>query len=172
MSRYAQELSIDNLEPVLKLERRTELDEIEMVAGAINDLRERLKLDIEKRSQQESELRLAYERFGVVMDSLDAAVYAVDMETYEILFINRYVRVEWGDVVGELCWKAFQADQTGPCSFCSNPTLVNDHGGADRYSPMGKSKYPKWADGTKTAIKAIRWIDGRIVTVGDCNRHY
>lgn len=56
MAAYAKELSFDNLDPVLELDRQTEPDEIEMVVGAINDLRKRLKQDIEKRSRQEEEL--------------------------------------------------------------------------------------------------------------------
>lgn len=162
MARYARGLSFDNLESVLKLNRRTKPDEIEMVIGAINDLRERLKEDIEKRSQQEVELRHAYERFSRVVDSLDAVVYVADMENHEILFANKHLRDLVGDIVGKTCWKVFQSGPTGPCPFCSNKKLVDEH-----RNPTGiylwehlNSINGRWYE---CRDQAIRWTDGRIV---------
>ncbi len=162
MAGYAQELSVDNLETVLRLDRRTGPDEIEMVVGAVNDLRERLKLDIESRLRQDIELRHAYDRFSIVMDSLDAAVYVANMETYEVLFANKYLRDLLGDVVGKTCWMELQSDQTGPCPFCSNKKLADDHG-----NPTGiylqenqNSLNSRWYE---CRDQAIRWTDGRVV---------
>jgi PAS domain S-box-containing protein len=162
MAGYAKELSIENLDPVLTLKRRLVDDELGLVVDAINDLRERLKQDIEKRTQQEEELRFFHDRFSIVMDSLDAAVYVADMKTYETLFINKYVRDHFGDVVGKACWSTFQSGQTGPCPFCTNEKLLTEHG-----KPTGIYvwEWPRTKDGRwyECRDQAIQWTDGRMV---------
>ena len=57
MAAYAQQLSIDNLDPQLVLKRKHARDELGLVVDAINDLRERLKQGIEKREKAEEVLR-------------------------------------------------------------------------------------------------------------------
>lgn len=101
-------------------------------------------------------------RFRLIMDSLDALVYVVDMDTYEILFLNEYGRRTFGDVSGSICWQSIQAGQTGPCSFCTNPFLLDEHG-----QPTGiyswefcNSINQHWYF---IHDRAIKWVDGRIV---------
>lgn len=162
MAGYAKKLNIDNLEPALKLNRQPVADELTLVVDAINDLRERLSADIALRKRQEIELRHLNERFGIVVDSLDAGVYVADMETYELLFINRYLRERWGNIAGEICWKKLQPNQIGPCSFCSNKKLVNGDGNPsgiylwENQNPFNNRWY-------ECRDQAIKWVDGRIV---------
>ena len=63
--------------------------------------------DSTARKRAEEALKESHDRFLLLLDSLDAAVYVADMETYEILFMNKYIKNLFGDRAGEICWKAF-----------------------------------------------------------------
>ncbi len=122
-----------------------------------------VKEEITDRKKIETELKNINERFAVVMDSLDALVYVADMETHELLFMNRYGKKLWGkDVVGEVCWKILQSNQDGPCSFCTNDRLLD----ADRLSngvcvwELRNTVNQRWYH---CRDLAIRWPDGRMV---------
>ena len=117
--------------------------------------------DITRRKQAEEALLLCTERLQTILDSVDALIYIVDMETYEILLINAYGRKIWGDVAGQKCWKALQA-QTEPCSFCQNNKLLTPDG-----QPVGVYRWEfqnlvsrQWYD---LRDRAIKWVDGRWV---------
>ncbi|MCG8683278.1 MAG: ABC transporter substrate-binding protein [Desulfobacterales bacterium] len=103
-----------------------------------------------------------FERFKTVMDSLDALVYVADMETYELLFVNKYGLDIMGDIIGKICWQALQADQTGPCSFCTNSQLLDSDS-----MPLDPIiwEFQNTLNGEwyECRDQAIRWIDGRMV---------
>ncbi len=64
------------------------------------------------------QLTRSHEQTMAILDKINALVYAVDMQTFELLFINKYGRDIYGDVAGKTCWKVLQKGQEGPCSFC------------------------------------------------------
>ena len=66
--------------------------------------------------------------FLEILDGIDTGIYISDMETYEILFINKYLRDRKGDITGKRCWEVLQKDQNGPCAFCSNDKLIDNLG--------------------------------------------
>ena len=45
--------------------------------------------DITERKQAEKDLKLAHEKLLTILDSIDSTVYVADMDTYEILFMNK-----------------------------------------------------------------------------------
>jgi len=113
-------------------------------------------------AQDVTSLHEALEQFSTVLDSLDSLVYVADMDTYEILFINKYGRNIWGDITGKTCWKSMQTDQSGPCDFCTNDRLL----GADGL-PLAPIVWEiqntvdnEWYE---CRDQAIRWLDGRLV---------
>ncbi|MBU0664753.1 MAG: response regulator [Proteobacteria bacterium] len=112
--------------------------------------------------ENESALRQSKEHFRIIMDSLDALVYVADRENHELLFVNAYGKKNWGDVVGKRCWQLLQANQTGPCPFCTNDRLVDPEG-----NPTGVYVWEFQNTMTKCWYEcrdqAIRWPDGRIV---------
>ncbi len=107
-------------------------------------------------------LTLSNERFRSVMEGLDAMVYVADMETHELLFVNRYGRQTWGDVTGKRCWQVLQDNQSGPCSFCTNDRLLGME-----HTPTGIHVWEfqntinnRWFE---CRDQAIRWTNGRFV---------
>lgn len=118
--------------------------------------------DITERKRAEVALRESLGRSQAVMDSLDALVYVADIDSYEILFVNKYGRENWGDKTGKLCWQSLQSGQTGPCDFCTNEKLLDPDG-----RPTGVYQWEfqntvngRWYD---CRDQAIPWSDGRLV---------
>jgi PAS domain S-box-containing protein len=118
--------------------------------------------DITGRKQAEENLRVSHERFLKVLDSIDAAVYVADLETYEILFVNKYLKESYGrDTTGEICWKAFR-NLTKPCERCTKVRLLDTNG-----KPTGvcvwKDKNTNTGKYYVNRDRAIEWTDGRLV---------
>ena len=112
--------------------------------------------------RRDRELVDMFSRFSAVLNSLQAVVYVVDMNTYEVLFINSYARNLVGDCIGKICYLSFHDDMKEPCPFCTNDQLVDETG-----KPAGScttefynEKVRRWYD---CRDQAIEWIDGRIV---------
>jgi len=119
-------------------------------------------VDITDRKESEEALRIHNQRFFGVLNSLDALVYVTDMQTNELLFINKYGRDIWGDIEGKICWQTIQAGQTGPCEFCTNGLLV----GPDEKPTEGVVwDFQNTVNGHwyECRDRAIYWPDGRIV---------
>ena len=108
------------------------------------------------------ELQASADRFQRVMDSIDSLVYVADMETYEILFLNKYGRNIWGDITGKVCWQTLQSGQDGPCSFCTNKYLVDEN---KNIRPVHVWEFQNSVTGDwfECRDQAIHWPDGRVV---------
>jgi len=118
--------------------------------------------DITERKQAEEKMRLAHEKFLTVLDSIDATIHVADMETYEILFVNKNMIESFGrDMTGEVCWEAFRKESS-PCGLCNNAQLIDEKG-----APSGvcvwQDKNPVTGKFYINHDRAIEWIDGRIV---------
>jgi PAS domain S-box-containing protein len=118
--------------------------------------------DMSERKKAEEEKNTAIARFQTLVDSLDALVYVADMETHEILFINKYGKEIWGEITGKLCWQTLQAGQSGPCSFCTNDKLL-DAGGNSTGTLIWYLQNTVTQDWFECRDQAIQWTDGRLV---------
>lgn len=97
----------------------------------------------------------------IILDSIDALVYVADMNTYEMLFMNRPGRAIFGDFAGKKCYEYIQKDQSGPCPFCTNHLLIDKSGPTGVYQwEYLNTKTGRWYD---CRDRAIRWTDGRTV---------
>ncbi|WP_456473243.1 ATP-binding protein [Desulfolithobacter sp.] len=152
------------------LATRSELqDEIEQRKKAeksLHDINATLSRRVRERTRElqktNQELQDAATRFQTVMDSLDALVYVADMETYEILFINRFGTRIWGDITGTICWQTLQSGQDGPCEFCTNKYLLNEDG-TPGPTHVWEHQNLSTGDWFECRDQAIHWTDGRIV---------
>ncbi len=118
--------------------------------------------DITDQKKAEIALKEAHEIMLTVLDSMDAHVYVVDMESHEILLANRKLRDLLGrDLVGEPCWRAMR-NNVKPCDGCITPELLDADG-----NPAGSKV---WEDRNSVTgkwylkhTKAVKWTDGRFV---------
>jgi PAS domain S-box-containing protein len=163
---------IGNLESYAE-ENRKAMEEVERARKGLEDrVLERtsdlektnveLEREIAERVKVEEALRETHERLLLVLDGLDANVYVADMESHEVLFVNRAARETFGDIVGRKCWQTIQAGQSGPCSFCSNARLV-DADGRPTGSCTWEFENAERARWYSIQDRAIEWVDGRVV---------
>jgi two-component system, chemotaxis family, CheB/CheR fusion protein len=118
--------------------------------------------DITDRKLAEEQARSAHQRLVTVLDSIHALIYVADMDTHEILFMNKYGQGDFGDATGRKCWSVLQRDLSGPCDFCTNHKLLDAQGrttGVHSWE-FYNEKTGKWYH---CFDRAIEWTDGRMV---------
>lgn len=109
----------------------------------------------------EDKINESAKAFQMILDNIDALVYAADIKTHEILFVNHYARNIFGDIKGKICWQALQKNQSGPCSFCSNSKIVDADG-----NPTGTYEWENQNTLTgqwfKNIDRAVTWTNGQV----------
>jgi len=121
-------------------------------------------VDITARKQAEAALRASHERFLTVLDSIDATIYVADMDTYEVLFMNKFMINSFGrDFTGEKCWEAFRGE-TQACSYCTNEQLVDENGSPADVC-VWQDRNPVTGKWYVNHDRAIKWTDGRLVRI-------
>ncbi len=120
--------------------------------------------DITERKRTADKLLAAQERFTTVLDGIESTIYVSDLETHEILFMNKYMIDLFGaDFTGEVCWKTIRK-QTQPCSYCMNLQLVDENN-----NPTGahtlEERHPVSGRWNINHDRAIKWVDGRMVRI-------
>lgn len=101
--------------------------------------------------------------FNELMDNMRANIYVTDLDTDEILFMNKTMRKDFGveDPVGKICWKILQEGKTQRCEFCPMEQLRENRDKNfsyvwEEYNTITHRNYENY-DST------MRWMDGRIV---------
>lgn len=118
--------------------------------------------DISECKRAEEMMKKSVESLLTVIDSIEALIYVADMNTYELILVNKYGRRIWGDdLAGQKCWKVFQS-LDGPCSFCTNDRLLTPYGKpAGLFRCEFQNRFNgRWYDCHDCAIA---WTDGRLV---------
>lgn len=120
-----------------------------------------IAMDITERRQAEKDLKLAHEKLLTILDSIDSTVYVADMDTYEILFMNKKMITDFGgNKTGDLCYSAFRKNSE-PCEYCTNDQLIDKDG-----NPAGvciwHDKNPVTGRYYINHDRAIQWTDGRL----------
>ncbi len=118
--------------------------------------------NISERNRSRKALIDSHVRFLTVLDSIDADIYVADMDTYEILLVNKHMHESFGeDVVGKTCYEVFR-NFSGPCSDCTNEQLIDSKG-----QPAGPCVWEAKNRATGRWYlnydRAIKWVDGRLV---------
>ncbi|MDH3825797.1 MAG: sigma 54-interacting transcriptional regulator [Desulfobacterales bacterium] len=117
---------------------------------------------IAQASAKTRDIEDGHQRLLTVLNSLDAGVYVTDLETYEVLFLNKYLRDIFGDVIGKTCWQVFHPDQAGPCDYCSDQKslIANGESLSVNVREIFNSSTQKWYE---IRSRVIRWLDDRFV---------
>jgi len=118
--------------------------------------------NISERNRSRKALIDSHVRFLTVLDSIDAHIYVADMNTHEILLVNKHMRESYGeDLVGKTCYEVFR-NTPGPCSDCTNERLIDSRGNpAGPCIWEGKNRASgRWY---LNCDRAIKWVDGRLV---------
>ncbi len=118
--------------------------------------------DITERKKAVTALKESHQTFLTVLDSIDATIFVADLETDEVLFVNRTMKdVFGGDMIGRTCWSAFRG-KSRRCSGCKE--LLDENG-----RPLGlkvwEGKNPLTNRWFINYERAIKWIDGRYVRI-------
>jgi len=111
--------------------------------------------------------QLTYEQLLLILDSLEALVYVIDIETYEILYLNKYGQLMFGEVIGKICWQAIWksspcSGKTLPCSFCCNERIFSE-GGRPRKTQVWECHRIQLNKWYSVHARAIQWVNGRLV---------
>ena len=69
------------------------------------------------KAQDQQSKTVSQRAFETVLDSIDAAIYVADMQSYDLLFLNAYSRKRWGEANNRKCWQVLRQGQSGPCSL-------------------------------------------------------
>lgn len=111
------------------------------------------------RRQQET-----FDQLATLFDSLPAIVYVADLESHELLYVNRFTSDRFGsDWQGRACYGYLQNGQQQPCHFCPNPMLTRDgQPGPAIIWEFRNTIDNRWYE---CLDKALRWPDGRLVRV-------
>ncbi|MBT8333094.1 MAG: hypothetical protein KJP19_01580, partial [Deltaproteobacteria bacterium] len=156
---------LDSQELIKELQHLTKTLEVRVAerTKALLRTNEKLKAEIRERKQSESALKHAHERFTNVVNGIDAHVYVCDISNYEILFMNKKMKEDFGDnLEGQSCFRALRQEDA-PCSFCRNTKLIESY----EVNPDNVSTWEAyhWASGKwyLNRDRIIRWDDDRLV---------
>lgn len=131
---------------------------------SLSHFNKKLARTVDEREQAERKTAESNARLMTILDTTPADIYIADMESYEILYMNKQMVESFGkDLTGEICWKAFRHDSK-PCEHCTNQSLLDENG-----QPAGLIT---WEDKNnvngKTYLnqdRAIHWTNDKIARI-------
>jgi diguanylate cyclase (GGDEF)-like protein len=89
-------------------------------------------------------------------------IYVLDIETHEVIFINKHFINNRGDIIGQKCYKAIYGEDE-PCYFCKIHQLVSEKNMPLDNSIVFEVFNPLDDNWYQCNEKALSWPDGRIV---------
>ncbi len=133
--------------------------EIDKACALITLLANSVKLEMFQKNIASTEAVLSN-----VLDHLGIDIYVNDYYTHDVLYANKSMAAPYGGVdnmVGRKCWGSIFPDKTGPCDFCPQPRLLDEHNRPsktytwDYERPFDKSWF-------RVLSSAFKWTDGRM----------
>ncbi len=106
-----------------------------------------------------TERKKSRQRLKKVLDTVDAMIYVADIDTYEILHTNRYVKKHFGNIIGKKCWEAIQG-QKAPCLFCQYRDIY-ENGKIRREAHVWQIQNRRNGEWYECRDQGIQWVDGR-----------
>lgn len=118
----------------------------------------------ERRMRREAEVALKrqFVQFRTIFDAMPAIVYVADIESYELLYMNRFAVDLFGENwEGNICYGLMQEGQSKPCEFCTNNLIVQEGKAqgaiTSEHQNNRNGRWYQWTD------RAIEWTDGKLV---------
>ena len=113
----------------------------------------------QERAQQEVADR--FQQLNTLFNSMNAVVYVADLETYDLLYVNKCAVEHFGpDWQGNKCFHYLQSGIDEPCDFCTNSQLASNGEAGDTVTWEFKNlKNQRWYE---CFDKAIHWTNGRL----------
>ncbi len=125
----------------------------------IQQREEELKQLTKQHTQTAAILEAQWNQFKAVLESFSDVLYIVDIETYEILLVNKALTDLFGKkLVGKKCYEALQGFKE-PCDFCTNDIIRQNKGKPyiwEYHNPIIHRDY-------YINDQLIKWPDGRDV---------
>ncbi|MDJ0876944.1 MAG: PAS domain S-box protein [Desulfobacterales bacterium] len=138
------------------------LNVVEAQRLELRDTLESYKKEIIDRVHAEASVKIAQERLLTVLDSIDADIYVVDMETYAIIFMNKHMRDHLGEnLIGKTCWQVLGCEPR-PCRRCT-PDQLLDKDGSPKGVYVWEERHPHTGKWHMKHSRAIRWAEDRFV---------
>lgn len=135
---------------------------VEERTAALQRINRDLNKEILERKQAEGRVRASHEQLASILDSIDADIHVVDMETHIILLANRHMKETYGDnVAGKVCHKVTH-ELDAPCHQCKGRLLLDENGRPGQ-SYSWEDKNPVNGRWYIISARAIVWEDGRLV---------
>jgi two-component system, OmpR family, phosphate regulon sensor histidine kinase PhoR len=118
--------------------------------------------DFTERKKAEDALHAQFNQISTIFDALNAIVYVADVDTREILYMNKFGTTLFGsDWKGKSYAELMETSQTAPCKFLAPERVV---GGSEPQPPevyeYKNSATDRWY---QCMDKSIPWTDGRLV---------
>lgn len=117
-------------------------------------------VDVTEQKKAENALKKSYEIMAVVMDSIEAQIFVANIESDEILFLNRHIKDTFpGAVEGAKCYEVFRGE-TERCHKCRHGEAPSD----DRQPPgvtIWEEKNPITGRWRLNYQRPIKWIDDK-----------
>jgi PAS domain S-box-containing protein len=130
--------------------------------GAGMALIEGFIIDMTDQKNAAEQVAESHRQLLTILDSIEAQIFVADMETYEVLFVNRKKQEAFGKgCLTRRCYQVFQ-DKEAPCEFCPNSQLLNEQGEPEPVRQW-ESCNPVTGRWYINHDKAVRWFDGRMV---------
>ncbi len=115
--------------------------------------------DITERKKAEQALRFERAQLFSIFDSISEMIYVCDPDTYEILFVNKYMKDLFSkELTGGICYQELR-NQNSPCDFCAVDRLLKESEGPVRRELFN----PVLNKHLITTDRIIKWPDGRDV---------
>ncbi len=137
---------------------RHEIQVLEQFATLMASLLQRR--DAHQQERQNTEI------MKTVSDHFDQIVYAADIKTFELIFVNRYLAEKLGvapeEAVGGLCYKVLRKRDV-PCDFCPLKRMVDERGTVISREYIWERESLTDRRWFKIRDCIIEWFDGREV---------
>ena len=100
--------------------------------------------------------------FKALFDVIPYNIYLADINSYKILYMNKQMMKQRGNLVGRKCYKNIYGEPK-PCYFCKNLDLLNDEGKPNNKMIIYECFNPVDDNWYQLHEKAITWPDGNPV---------